>query len=293
MLPETVRPRAIHVGEYQHLSVKPISGTIGARIRNCDLSNLSDGQVQEIRRAFADHQVIVFRDQHHLTRDDHVRFAKLFGDIQPIPHIEGRSDNPVIQLVHRDAEDSRGVTGEAFHSDSTFMTTPPTVVVMRAIKVPPYGGDTAFANLYLAYETLSERMRELIDGMRVVHSARRLFGTGVDQGKYAMKQMDTAEGDREVVHPLVLTHPVTGRKALFINLVYCLRIEGMTEAESAPLLNFLYQHATFAPFTVRVRWEEGTVVVWDNWAAYHAAIGDYQGYERTLERVTLGGVEVR
>jgi alpha-ketoglutarate-dependent taurine dioxygenase len=289
MLPDRVRPPVTHVGHYRHLSVHPISGSIGAEIRGVDLNEVTAAQQAEIQRAFTDHLVIVFRGQQSLTRAAHVEFARQFGELQPIPHIESRSDFPAIQLVHRDADDQRGIVGENFHSDSTFMATPPTAVVMRAITVPPFGGDTAFANLYIAYETLSAALRQTIDRFKVVHSARRLFGSGADQGRYAMKRMDAAEGDREVVHPLVLTHPLTGRKSIFINPVYCLRIEGMTESESAPLLNFLYEHATFTPFTVRVRWEEGTVVVWDNWSAYHAAIGDYQGYARTLERVTLGG----
>jgi taurine dioxygenase len=250
---------------------------------------VSPAQIAEIKRAFIDHVVIVFREQQGLKRENHIRFARIFGPLQPIPHIESRSDFADIQIVHRDADDQRGIVGEFFHSDSTFMQTPPTVVVMRAIKVPPFGGDTAFANLYLAYETLSPAMQATLDRLRVVHSAKRLFGSGADQGRYAMKNMSTEQGDREVVHPLVLTHPITGRKSIFVNPVYCWRIEGMTEAESTPILDFLYRHATFTPLTVRVRWEVGTVVVWDNWAAYHSAIGDYQGYERTLERVTLGG----
>jgi alpha-ketoglutarate-dependent taurine dioxygenase len=289
MLPETVRPAIVRVADYRHIRVQPLSGSIGARIDGVNLAAVTPNQMTEIKRAFADHLVIYFRDQVNFSREDHLRFAREFGEIQPIPHIEGRRDYPEIQLVHRDADDHRGIVGEAFHSDSTFMTTPPTAVVMRAIQTPPYGGDTAFANLYLAYETLSETLREFLDGLSVVHSAKKLFGSGVDQKRYAMKAMNADVGDREVVHPLVLTHPQTGRKSIFVNPVYCLRIEGMTEAESTPILDFLYRHATFIPFTARVRWEEETVLVWDNWAAYHSAVGDYQGYARTLERVTLGG----
>lgn len=289
MLGTAPRPKSIAVARYEHIVLHPLSGTIGAEIRGVDLSAATPGQLDDIRRALADHLVIVFRDQHRLTRDDHVRFAQTFGKLQPIPHLESRPGFDDVQIIHRDADDQRPVTGELFHSDSTYMTTPPTVVVMRAITLPPFGGDTAFANLQLAYETLSPSMREMLDRLKVVHSAKRLYGTGVDQSRFAMKKMNTADGDREVVHPLVVTHPISGRKSIFINPAYSLRIHGMTDAESSPLLDFLYRHCTFIPLTFRVRWEPGTVVAWDNWGAYHSAIGDYQGYARTLERVTLGG----
>ncbi len=290
MLTVTERPNIIKVGDYKSITVHPLSGLIGAEIHGVDLNDPSEEQLSEIRRAFADHLVVVFRSQEGLTHKNHIRFSETFGPIQPIPHIKNRPDFKDIQLVHRDADDQKGVVGEAFHSDSTFMDTPPAVVVMRGVVVPPYGGDTAFGNLYLGYETLSEKMRQVIDGLRVVHSATRLFGSGADQRLYkSMKNMDTTEGDREVIHPLAMMHPVTGRKALFLNPLFSIRFEGMTEAESAPLLNFLHQYSSFTPFTVRVRWDAGTVVVWDNWAASHSAVGDYQGYARTLERVTLGG----
>ena len=269
----SARPKIITVGSYKHIAVRPLSGLIGAEIEGVDLNEITPEQSKEIHCAFADHLVIVFRRQGTLTHENHVRFATSFGPIQPIPHLKGIDGFPDIQLIHRDADDKNDVIGEAFHCDSTFLKTPPRAVVMRAAVLPPYGGDTAFGNLYLAYETLSPKMREVLDSLRVVHSAKRLFGSQAE-GRTTPKEMDKKEGDLEVVHPLVVTHPVTGRRSIFTNPLFSIQFEGMTQEESAPIFKFLYEHATFTPLTVRVRWEPGTVLVWDNWAASHSAVGD-------------------
>ena len=185
------------------------------------------------------------------------------------------------------------VVGEGFHNDSTYLPTPPTTVTMHAINMPDYGGDTAFSNLYLAYETLSAPMREFADTLIGVNSAKVLFGTGADQSRVMMKNMDPDAGDREVEHPLVCVHPRTGLRHLFLNLVYTRRLKGFSEKESRLILNFFHEHITSMAFTGRIRWENGTVLVWDNWAAHHSAIADYPGKYRYMERVTTGGVELR
>ena len=286
-------PRLQQVGEYQNIRVMPLTGALGAEISGVDLARPLSGAVKsEILRAFRDHLVIYFRNQKPLQPEQHIGFAKLFGELQPIPHIFSIDGYPEIQKVERLGDDTRLVVGGGWHNDSTFMETPPTAVVMRAVDVPEYGGDTLFANLYLACESLSEEMKKILGKLKAVHSAKLLFGTGADQSRVMMKTMDPEEGDREVIHPVIAAHPVTGRGHLFINAVYTRRFDGMTMEESRPLLDYLYQHAGSPQFTCRVRWENNMVLVWDNRAAYHRAVPDYSGQYRYLERVTVGGVGV-
>jgi alpha-ketoglutarate-dependent taurine dioxygenase len=276
---------------YRRLTIKPIAGSLGAQVCGVDLSGTLDDDVrQELRRALAENLVIFFRGQTDLSRDAHLSFAQTFGKLQKIPHLVSVDGYPDVQIIERLADDSRRVVGEGFHNDSTYMETPPTSVTFRAVNVPEYGGDTAFANMYLAYETLSPLMRSWLESLRAVHSAKWLFGTGADQSKVAMKKMDPAEGDREVTHPVVCTHPVSGRKFLFLNSSYAARFVGLEAKEGQALLLFLMQHASQMAFTVRVRYEPGTILVWDNWAAHHSAIGDYPGRYRYMERVTTGGL---
>lgn len=279
---------------YRHIEVRPDNGAVLAEIRGVDLSQPIPHEArQEILRALAENLVIYIRGQQAMTREQHVAFAELFGPLQRIPHIFSVEGYPEVQIVERKPDDSRRVVGEGFHNDSTFMATPPTAVVMRAVDVPDFGGDTAFANLYLAYETLSEPMRAFADTLVGVNSAAQLFGSGVDQSRVMMKQMDTREGDAEVEHPIVCVHPRTGLKHLFLNPVYTRRLKGFNEAESRLILGFLHDHIRSMAFTGRVRWQPGTVLVWDNWAAQHSAIADYPGKYRYLERVTTGRVRLR
>jgi alpha-ketoglutarate-dependent taurine dioxygenase len=274
---------------YRHIEVLPENGAVLAEVRGVDLSKpIPDDVRKEVLRAFAENLVIYIRGQQAMTREQHIAFAELFGPLQRIPHIFSVEGYPDVQIVERTPDDSRRVVGEGFHNDSTFMVTPPTAVVMRAVDVPKFGGDTAFANLYLAYETLSEPMRAFAESLVGVNSAAQLFGSGVDQSRVMMKQMDTCEGDAEVEHPIVCVHPRTGLKHLFLNPVYTRRLKGFSATESQLILGFLHDHIKSMAFTGRVRWEPGTVLVWDNWAAQHSAIADYQGKYRYLERVTTG-----
>jgi len=279
---------------YRHIQVLPQNGAVLAELRGVDLKKpIPDEVRKEIQRAFAENLVIYIRDQQGMTREQHMAFAETFGSFQRIPHIFSVDGYPEVQIVERTEDDSRRVVGEGFHNDSTFMATPPTSVVMHAIEVPDFGGDTAFANLYLAYETLSEPMRALADTLIGVNSAAKLFGAGADQSKVMMKKMDTSEGDAEVEHPIVCVHPRTGLRHLFLNPVYTRRLKGYTDKESQVILGFLHDHIKSMAFTGRVRWEPGTVLVWDNWAAQHSAIADYPGKRRYLERVTTGGLKLQ
>lgn len=275
---------------YHILKIAPLTGALGAEITGVDLSQpLSEEARAEILRALYDHLVIYFPDQPGFTRERHLELARLFGPLQKIPHIFSVEGYPDVQIVRREPGESRRYVGEGFHADSTFLATPPTTVTMHCIEAPEVGGDTAFANLQLAYETLSPAMQRLLTGLRAVHSAARLFGSrGADPSQVMMKQMKVEEGDAEVTHPIVRTHPGSGRKSLFVHAAYTLRIEGMTVEESAPLLQFLYQHCARLEYTCRVRWHKHMVLVWDNRCTHHSAIGDYDAL-RYIERVTTGG----
>ena len=277
------------VTPYQNLTVKPLAGALGAEIGGVDLSNpLDEATRNEILQAFYEYLVIYFYDQ-DITPEQHIEFAKLFGELQRIKHMMSEEGYPDLQPVRRLPDEKTKVVGVSWHNDSTYMETPPATVAMRAINVPEAGGDTLFANLYLAYETLSPKLRDMLCGLKAVHSATRLFGKGADQSRFNMNKMDPEEGDREVLHPVIRTHPVTGRKCLFVNSTYTRRFEGMTEEESQPLLTYLYQHASRPEFTCRVRWRNNMMLLWDNRCVYHHAVPDYQGQYRYLQRVTTGG----
>ena len=249
---------------YRRITVHPLTGAIGAEIRGADLSAPIDEELrEEILAAFDRHLVVYFHGQAGMSREQHIAFARMFGPLQLIPHIRSVEGYPDVQIVRREPEEKTLYIGEGFHADSTFLPTPPTTVTMRAVDVPEVGGDTAFQNMYLAFETLSPGMQQLLSGMRGVHSAAKVFGSKADQSRYSMRTMSPEEGDREVVHPLVPTHPRTGRKSLFINRTYLLRIDGLTEAESQPIIDFLRGHAAHVAFGCRVRWSNGMVLRWE------------------------------
>lgn len=279
---------------YEHIEVLPLNGAICAEVKGVDLSKpLPDPVRQEVERAFAENLVIYFRDQHEMTREGHIEFAKIFGPLQRIPHIFSVEGYPEVQIVERTKDDSRRVVGEGFHNDSSYIKTPPTSVVMRAVGVPDFGGDTAFANLYLAFEALSPPMQEFCETLVGIHSATKLFGSNAASMNVMMKEMKEEEGDVDVRHPIVCVHPRTGLKHLFLGPVFTQSLEGFSEVESRNIIDFLLSHIAKFEHTGRIRWENGTVLVWDNWAAHHSAIADYQGNYRYLERVTNGHVEIQ
>ena len=275
---------------YRILEIRPLTGALGAEITGVDLSQPLTGEAcAEIKRALYDHLVIYFHGQAGFTRERHLEFARMLGPLQKIPHIFSVEGYPDVQMVRREPGESRRYVGEGFHIDSTFMPTPPTTVTMHCLEAPEVGGDTAFANLQLAYDTLSPAMKNFVDGLRAVHSAARLFGSKArDPGNVMMKDMAAAEGDAEVTHPVVRTHPGSGRKGLFVHAAYTERLVGFEAQESQAILQFLYSHASRMEYTCRVRWRPGMVLVWDNRCTYHSAIGDYDAL-RYMERVTTGG----
>jgi len=272
------------------IEVRPIAGAIGAEIHNVDVgADLDEGTVGDIRQALLDHCVIFFRDQ-KLDVARHKVFTRRFGEIFIHPNYKGTQADPEIIVITREPGD-RKIVGEDWHADTTMMPEPPMGAILYAIEVPPYGGDTLFANQYLAYETLSDGMKKMLSGMRALHSDRMVAGPQANKNAFrATKVREDAEW-RETVsaHPVVVTHPETGRKLLYVNASYTVGFEGMTEAESKPLLGYLLEHGHRPEFTCRFRWETGSIAFWDNRVCKHLAIHDAGPFRRVMRRTQIAG----
>jgi taurine dioxygenase len=282
--------------KYRNIQVKPLGGALGAEIHGVDLSQpLDDATFSEIHQAFLDHLVIFFRAQ-DITPRQHKAFGRRFGSFHIHPFVSSTlKDHPEIMQVRKTAGDRLNFGG-AWHSDVTFEEKPPLGTLLYAKEVPEYGGDTLFANMYLAYETLSDGMKQLIDGLQAVHSARNIYGNSgayaADQYRIGMHGMGVITDDaaeQTVAHPVVRTHPETGRKLLFVNLSFVTGFRNMSERESEPLLRFLCEHAVTEDFTCRFRWEPGSLAVWDNRCVQHYALNDYPGRSRLMHRLTING----
>lgn len=273
---------------YEAISVNPISGNIGAEISGVDLSQpLSDAVVSEIRQAWLDHLVIFFRNQ-TLSPRDQLTFAQHFGEPLEYPFIKGLEDCPMIVPVLKREHETVNFGG-IWHSDTAYLEKPPMASMLYAKELPPFGGDTLFANMYLAYESLSDGLRRVLDGLMAVNSADRPAVAATREDRIREDGRDDDDRATEAIHPVVRTHPETGRKSLYVNFAHTVRFDGMTEEESAPLLNYLFAHQTKPEFTCRLRWSVGMIAFWDNRCAQHNPINDYHGYRRLLHRVTLAG----
>jgi taurine dioxygenase len=277
---------------YETISVKPIAGALGAEIGDVDLSrDLPDATIGEIRGALLDHLVIFFHDQ-HLSPEQHLALGRRFGALQVHDFVAAMAGYPEILEVRKEPDETRNFGG-GWHTDVSYLERPSLGSVLYALEVPEYGGDTLFANQYLAYETLSPGMQRLLLGMTAIHSARRPYGVNSaraqDYGPSSMHFNFSEKAHDEIEHPVIRTHGETGRKALYVNRTFTLRFKDMSEAESAPLLNFLCDHAVRPEFTCRFRWRPGSVAFWDNRAVQHNAINDYHGQRRVMHRVTIEG----
>jgi taurine dioxygenase len=272
------------------IEVLPLTGALGAEVHGPDLSaELDDVTVATIRRALLDHCVVFFRDQ-HFDAARHKALARRFGEIFIHPNYKGTGPDPEIVDIRREPGDLR-IVGEEWHTDTTMMPEPPMGAILYAVEVPPYVGDTLFASQYLAYESLSDGMKRLLEGLRAVHSDRKVAGPQAGLNAYrATKVREDATWQETVsVHPVVRTHPETGRKLLFVNHSYTIRFDGMTEAESAPLLGYLLDHGHRPEFTCRFRWGAGSVAFWDNRCVKHLAVHDAGRFRRIMRRVQIAG----
>ncbi|MBI1238616.1 MAG: taurine dioxygenase [Alphaproteobacteria bacterium] len=278
------------------MEIRPLSGSGGAEILGVDIARgLSNAIFADIHRAFLDYGVIFFRDQ-PFDLDAQVAFARHFGDIDQHPIVKGMEDRPDVIKIHKRAGES-ATFGVGWHSDNSYMVEPSLGSVLYGDVIPPFGGDTVFAFQTRAYERLSSGMKKLLDGLVAIHGAGPAFSAPTTKEKWEGKstlayQMSDAMS-AEVEHPVVRTHPETGRKALYVNPMFTLRLKDMTEAEARPLLEFLYVHAAREEFTCRFRWTKGAIAVWDNRAVMHNALDDYEAYERVMYRVTVKGDKPR
>ena len=268
------------------IEIKPVTATIGAEISGIDLREpLSDGSVAEIRKALLDHLVVFFRNQ-PLTDEQHLAFALRFGPLSIPPLATKYQDSPAVTVL--DQVNPKGEGADEWHSDNTFMAQPPLGSILRAAQLPEVGGDTCFASMYAAYEALSPPLQQLVEGLRAVHDITKPMRKAIQFGH---TNLDLAEMQKRlppVEHPVVLVHPETGRKALFVNRNSTTHIVGLTERENELLLPFLFDHVRSPEFQVRFHWAPGSMAFWDNRSVQHYAVADY--YERrVMRRVTIDG----
>ena len=270
------------------LDIRPISGALGAEVHGVDLSqDTSNDLIGEIRQALLDHLVIFFRDQ-DITPDQHLAFAKRFGDTVEYPLVKGLEGFPEIMTVVK-LEHEKHNFGGLWHSDTTYLEHPPLGSILLARELPPFGGDTLFANMYMAYETLSEGMKELLAPLKGVSVSNLSKVSQTRSARIEDGAKAAPESILSATHPVVRTHPETGRKALYVNGAHTARFDSMTEEESAPLLNYLFKHQSLPEFTCRFRWEPGSIAFWDNRCTQHNPINDYHGYKRVMHRITIAG----
>ncbi len=270
------------------LDIRPLSGALGAEILGIDLAHdLSDETVAAIRAAWLEHLVIFFREQ-RLDPAQFLRVACRFGEPVEYPFVKGLDGfpkiTPVIKLEHEKVN-----FGGLWHSDTAYLDKPPMGTMLIARETPPRGGDTLFANMYLAYETLSDGLKRVLDSLTAVNSSAKADTTRTREDRVRDSGRADARQEYSAEHPVVRTHPETGRKALYVNGGHTVRFSGMTEQESAPLLNYLFNHMVRPEFTCRFRWEPGSIALWDNRCTQHNPVNDYHGYRRVMHRVTLAG----
>ena len=272
------------------IEIRRLSGALGAEVLGVDLA--AEPALPEVRQAFADHAVLAFRDQ-KLTREDQLAFARQLGTPEVHPIVEGTDDHPEVIRVWKPAGEPASF-GTGWHTDNSFFPEPSLGSTLYAVEVPPYGGDTLYASMEAAYEALSPAMKAFLGPLRAIHSASRAYDPAVTgrekyEGKAPIRYRYSESIREEVSHPVVRTHPDTGRKSLYVNQMFTQRIEGLERGESDALLAFLYEHATRPEFTCRLRWQPGTLALWDNRCVQHYAMDDYREFDRLMFRVTIAG----
>lgn len=291
-----------HAVPTKFIEVRPLAAAMGAEIQGVDLARITDEQFAEVRAALFRHKMIYFRNQ-KLTHADHEAFSLRFGPFAEDAYTSGVPDHRNVHPLIKEADDkSKHVFGEGWHTDSPFLPEPPSVTILRSVQIPPFGGDTIWANSALAYQMLSDTYRAMIAPLKVHFSMRDVLRSAQEnveardnpmgrlaQTRGAELSEDLLRKVRGSFHPMVRTHPVTGEKALYVDGSYAIGIEGMTEEEAEPILKFLAEHIVQHAFTCRLRWEPNMLAAWDNRLCVHQAFNDYQGYRRELYRTTVVG----
>lgn len=270
------------------MEIRPLTGALGAEILGADVTQ--PDQFEDIKAAFARYSVIVLRNQ-KIAPEDHLTFARCFGPINVNRFFKPVDGHPEIATVLKE-KDQKEAVGEGWHTDHSYDQIPALGSILHAIEMPPFGGDTLFVSMGAAYEALSDKMRGFIDGLTAIHSSRHAFGAAISDSEAAKsgRLFNAEAATQDARHPVVITHPASGRRGLYVNPVFTTHIEGLSSAESDALLQMLYAHCMQPEFQCRVRWQEGDVTMWDNRATWHKAINDYHGYRRLMHRVTVDGV---
>jgi len=273
---------------------------IGAEITGVDIKSLTDGEFEAIQSAFADHGVIYVRDQ-DTTEKDHIAFAERFGEINVNRFFAAHPDYPEIALVAKDVDQKDNIGG-GWHTDHSYDFEPALGSVLVARELPESGGDTMFASMYKAYETLPDELKQKIEGRQALHSGKHIFGEGAqsyyntsdagshEEGTQRIGNASVAEALEDPVHPIVIRHPLSGKKALYVNPAFTRDIVSMEKAESDALLAELYAHVFKGhDFHHRFKWKPGSIAMWDNRSTWHWALNDYQGQRRIMHRITIEG----
>ena len=282
---------------FTRIKVEPLTGACGAEVTGVDLSRPLDvGTLEEVKRAFAHFLVLVFPGQ-KITNDQHKAFSCYFGELTEVPQAPIYAGDTQMQEVRREAHEPVTVVPfTRFHTDSPFLPNPPYAMVMRALDVPAYGGDTAFANMFLAYDSLSDGMKKTLEGLRIVYSARDIWTRNRALPKEKQLRMREEHGfsdsDLETIQPAVRTDPATGRKALYVTNAYFKHFEGWSVEDSKPLMEYLAQFPYRIQLQCRVHWKPGTVMMWDNRYLQHCGVHDYENERRHLVRTTIKGEKV-
>jgi taurine dioxygenase len=273
------------------MEIKAFASALGALIHSVDLARpLPAAGVDAIRKAVADYGVVFFRDQ-RLTPEQHLGFARCFGAINVNRFLKTVDGCPEIAEVRKEPDQQRNIGGN-WHTDHSYDLAPAMGSILYAREVPGSGGDTLFASMYRAYDALSDGLKRTLEGLRALHSSRHVFGTSTYglRGDLQGRVLNPEMAVQDAVHPVVVRHPGSGRKALYVNPGFTVRIDGWTDEESRPLLQYLYEHAARPEFSCRFQWGPGSIAFWDNRCTWHYALNDYPEQRRLMHRITIEGV---
>ncbi|XXK27744.1 TauD/TfdA dioxygenase family protein [Arenicellales bacterium nBUS_45] len=279
------------------MNIHPISGSIGAVVTNIDLKNpISDKLTEDLRNALDQYLLLTLPDQ-HLDATQHLKLCEVFGSPIVNPYGPGQLPHPELTHIIKEKDDGGGVFGGGWHTDLSFLEEPPSGSILCAIEVPPYGGDTLFSNQQMAWETLPDPLKAMLDNRKIVHVGKP-YGIKwapplEEQSMKGSTLRNDPNADRERFHPAILRHPKTQRPGLYLNPTYSLRLDGMSEAESRPILDSIMQHATLPEFCCRISWSAGMVAVWDNFSTQHYAVNDYFGFRREMRRASFSGYSIQ
>ena len=265
--------------------ITPFSPALGAEVRGVDLANGLDRETyQEVRAALLQFGVLFFKDQREIPPATHVAIGRMFGDLHLHPAAPQMPGFPEVFVIHAH-RDSKVANGEFWHSDVSCDEEPPLGTMLQIHVLPEIGGDTLFANMYTAYETLSPPLQRMLDGLHARHESEHIY-----RDRYSDRGVnDAGKAYPQAVHPVIRTHPETGRKAVYVNRTFTRRIVELSEAESDAVLSMVFNHCEHVDFQIRFRWERNDMAFWDNRCVMHRAIWDYWPHERKGRRVTIAG----